>query len=211
MHKKIIISAFAILLTGSETISQNRWKEFKKLSRPEKTWVIMHPFAALKAAGISYNARKTADSLKTSAIMDGDADGGQVDAFRHAYWMAMLCRDIGWRKAYRLGKAHEKGNYLDYKKHRTEDGSLPDKAACDMDLWNNNTGINISLKHAKLSNDSLQKLVTAYVLQGKMKVIRKNAKGEFLDRDYRIIPSDSLRARWENDKVLDHSDCIRTK
>ena len=116
MHKKIIISVFAILLTGSVAISQNRWKEFKKLSRPEKTWVVMHPFAALKAATISYNARKTADSLKTSAILDGDADGGQVDAFRHAYWMAMLCRDIGWRKAYRLGKAHEKGNYLDYKK-----------------------------------------------------------------------------------------------
>ena len=211
MHKKIIISVFAILLTGSVAISQNRWKEFKKLSRPEKTWVVMHPFAALKAATISYNARKTADSLKTSAILDGDADGGQVDAFRHAYWMAMLCRDIGWRKAHSLGKAHEKGNFLDYKKHRYEDGSLPDKAACDMDLWNNNTGINISLSYSKISNDSLKNIVISNILQGKMKIIRKNIKGEFLDKNFQLIPSDSLKGRWENAKVLDNSDLIRTK
>ena len=211
MLKKIIVFAFAFLILKSESKSQNRWQEYKQLSRPEKSWVIMHPFVAVKASRISRIARKTADSLKTSTVLDGDANGGQVDAFRHAYWMAMLCREIGWRKAHSLGKAHEKGNYLDYKKHRLEDGSLPDKPSCDMDLWNNNTGINISLKYGEITADSLKTLIIYYVLQGKMKVIRKTAKGEFLDKNFQKIPSDSLKARWENGKILDSSDKVKTK
>ena len=211
MFKKIIFTAISILLIRYEAVSQNKWKEFKQLSRPEKAWVIKHPFVAIKASRISKLARKTADSLITSAILDADGNGGQVDAFRHSYWMALLCSEIGWRKAHSLGKAHEKGNFLDFKKHRYEDGSLPDKAACDMDLWNNNTGINISLTFGKISNDSIQKLVINNILQGKMKILRKNFKGDFLDKNFQIIPSDSLKGRWENAKVLDNSDLNRTK
>ena len=52
-------------------------------------------------------------------------------------------RTLNPHKAYRLGKAHEKGNYLDYKKHRLEEGSIPDKISSDMDLCNNLKGIEI--------------------------------------------------------------------
>jgi len=44
-------------------------------------------------------------------LLDGDASGGQVDAFRHAYWMARLHQEIGKRAAFSLGKSHEKENW----------------------------------------------------------------------------------------------------
>jgi hypothetical protein len=211
LFRRIIIFVCTILILNFGGLSQTQWHEFKKLSYPEKIWVLKHPFVAQRAQDFSQIARKIADSLKTTTLLDGDANGGQVDAFRHAYWMALLCREIGWRKAYRLGKAHEKGNYLDFKKHRLEDGSMPDKPSCDMDLWNNNTGINISLAYRKIDNDSLKIIVINNILQGKMKIIRKTAKGEFLDKNFQIISADSLKGRWENGKVLDNSDKIISK
>jgi hypothetical protein len=88
---------------------------------------------------------------------------------------------------------------------------MPDKPSCDMDLWNNNTGINISLAYRKIDNDSLKIIVINNILQGKMKIIRKTAKGEFLDKNFQIISADSLKGRWENGKVLDNSDKIISK
>ena len=198
---------FLVLLQNIVYGQQNKsaWYQFKKLSKPEKCWVISHPFVARKALHFTQIARKQTDSIQHNPMLDGDANGGGVDAFRHAYWMALLTQNIGWRKAYRLGKAHEKGNYLDYKKHRMEDGSLPDKAAGDMDIWNNNAGINISRNYCGISADSLKSIVIANILQGKMKVIRKNSMGEFLDIRFQLIPTDSLMGKWDNLKVLDNS------
>ena len=49
--------------------------------------------------------------MKLSPLLDKDPSGGQVDAFRHAYWMARLNEEIGKNAAKSLGKAHEKENY----------------------------------------------------------------------------------------------------
>ena len=40
-----------------------------------------------------------------------DNNGGALDAFKHAFWMARLTQGIGHRASLSLGKAHEKGNY----------------------------------------------------------------------------------------------------
>lgn len=206
--KKIIILILTIILLYLNCFSQREKglkEQFKKLSRPEKFWVLMHPFIAKKTWNYTLIARNITDSIQLSDILDKDRDGGQVDAFRHAYWMALLTQKIGWGKAYRLGKVHEKGNYLGYKKSKIEDNSVPDKVSCDMDLWNNNTGINIGKKYNNLSNDSLKHIVIQNILDGKMKIIRKNSKGEFLDINYNIISSESIKGKWETDKVLDFS------
>src|SRR5690242_2677899 len=129
------------------------------LSAPEKWWVIWHPFVAKKAYRISLEARTVADSLRTSPVLDGDANGGQVDAFRHSYWMARLSQSMCWKKARSLGKAHEKGNYKSFKKGKMEEGTLPDSASGAMDLYNNKVGIEIGRSMPELPRDSIQRVV----------------------------------------------------
>lgn len=189
------------------------FKQFWNVSRYERCWAIKHIFVAKKAWNISQYVRQVTDSVAKSGILDGDINGGQVDAFRHAFWMAMLTQNMSYHKAFRLGVAHEKGNYLDYKKHRNEEGQLPDKISSDMDLCNNNIGIEIG-REAKAQNpaisaDSIKLIVIKYILNGKMKVIKKNKEGAFLDANDNIIKADSLVGKWENEKVLVSSDYVR--
>ena len=122
------------------------FQKFRVLSCPEKWWVVTHPFVAKKAHKITLEVRKTVEGLKNDTILKGIGNGLQIDAFRHAYWMALLTREIGWRRSNKLGKAHEKGNYKTYKKGEVEDGVLPDKISSEMDLHNNGVGIDIGKK-----------------------------------------------------------------
>nr|MBC8146645.1 hypothetical protein [Bacteroidota bacterium] len=143
------------------------------------------------------------DSINLTSTLDGNQNGGQVDAFRHAYWMALLSYHIHWRKAMKLGKAHEKGNYIDFKQRRKEEGSLPDFASSEMDLWNNKIGIEIGKQFDKnLTELQLQQLIIQAILNGEMKIILMNSDGKFLDKDRKIIPESELTGKWENNKCL---------
>jgi hypothetical protein len=208
--KKILsVVIFTFILQPFFVISQTKtsaWQQFKKLSCPEKCWVMKHIFVAKKAGRITQYVRLQTDSIQKTNILDGDANGGKVDAFRHAFWMASLAQKMKWRKAYRLGKAHEKGNYSDYKRHRKEDGTFPDKISSTMDLWNNDIGLEIGKTTRNSSSDSLKRIVIDYILSGKMKVIKKNKQGQFIDNNGNIIDNDSLKGKWENQKVLIDSD-----
>jgi hypothetical protein len=144
------------------------------LSRPEKWWAVTHIFVAFKAKKISSYSLYLTDSLKQDSNLDGDASGGQVDAFRHAVWMALLTKNMRWKKAWRLGKAHEKGNYLQYKKGKLEDGFPPDKVSSDMDFWNNDVGISITKNNKTLSDSAIVSTVIEKILSGEMKIIYKN-------------------------------------
>jgi len=209
LKKPILAIIVVFLFHPLALISQPKTttcQQFKKLSRPEKCWVIKHIFVAKKAWKITQYVRLQTDSIQKTNILDGDANGGKVDAFRHAFWMASLSQKIRWRKAYRLGKAHEKGNYIDYKKHRLEDGTFPDKVSSDMDLWNNNIGLQIGKTNKGISSDSLKNIVIEYIQNGKMKIIKKNIQGQFINFEGNIIENDSLKGKWENQKVLVNSD-----
>ena len=138
----LLISYFFVqFLTGYS--QEKAIKNFRKLSCPEKWWVIGHPFVAKKALKISKEARLKTDWVKQNKLLKGEGNGDQVDAFRHTYWMALLTQNIGARKAKRLGVVHEKGNKKQFKKGKKEDGELPDKIGSDMDLFNNQVGIEI--------------------------------------------------------------------
>src|SRR4051812_15084088 len=101
---------FLLLISASAATAQEKLcKEFKKLSCPEKKWVLFHPFVAKKTFVFTQQARDASKEMIKDASLDGDENGGQVDAFRHAYWMALLSQNICWRKARWLGYAHEKG------------------------------------------------------------------------------------------------------
>lgn len=209
MHQTISASALTLTLTLALTLSlksQSTFQKFRQLSGPEKCWVLTHPFVAKKALRVSQHARAVADSMMHSDVLDGDYNGGQVDAFRHAYWMGSLSRAIAWRKARRLGKAHEKGNYKDFKKGKLEDGEIQDARASEMDLWNNAQGIALGRALKDGSDRELQRAVIDAILEGKMRVIRKDKYGRSLDAKGIVVPKVEWLGKWENARVLVPSD-----
>ncbi|CAL2080055.1 DUF6973 domain-containing protein [Tenacibaculum sp. 190524A05c] len=182
--------------------AQSNYQKFKELSSPKRWWVILHPFKAKKALLISKDVNKVSDSIRKSNLLDGDHSGGQVDAFRHAYWMARLKEEIGTSAARSLGKAHEKENYLMYKKRKLEEGIVPDEISSEMDLFNNDVGLSLTTKGNKTPRKGLIYRVINAVLEGKMKVIKKDKNGNFLTCKGDIINAKSLKGKWKNTKCL---------
>ncbi len=183
----------------------NYKKEFHRVSCPEKWWAIFHPFIAKKAFRLTEDARLASREAIKNQWLDNDENGGQVDAFRHAYWMALLSQNFCWRKARWLGRAHEKGNYIDFKKHRLEEGALPDSASGAMDLYNNTVGIEIGRAFKKTSPEELKMIVRDSVITGKMKVIYKNRNGEAMDCDSKVIDTEKYKQQWNIPKCIMNS------
>ncbi|MCB2221732.1 MAG: hypothetical protein KQI35_15155 [Bacteroidetes bacterium] len=136
------------------------FRSFGKLSRPEKWWAIGHLFIARKSFNLSNHALQTARALERNQTLDGDASGGQVDAFKHAYWMALLAQEINPEKALKLGMAHEKGNYLEYKKAKRKGiQNSHDAIASEMDLFNNQIGIEFGLQYPEAGREALKQFI----------------------------------------------------
>jgi hypothetical protein len=188
--------------------SQSDLKSFFALSGPKKSWVLLHPLKAKKAYEISVEVTRIADSISKTDLLDGDTSGGKVDAFRHAYWMARLRQEIGKSAAKSLGKAHEKENYLMFKSQKLEDGIVPDEISSKMDLYNNNQGLSLISKNSDISKSGLIYRVINAIYEGKMKIIKKDVNGNFLTCDGQIIPTDSLKGKWKNNKCLASSNQI---
>lgn len=208
MKKIFFCCSFLLVATA---FSQSNFSRFKKLSCPKKTWVLLHLFKAKKALLISKEAQKVSDSLKTSNLLDKDSSGGQVDAFRHVYWMARLRQEIGENAARSLGKAHEKENYLFYKKNNLEDGVIPDEISSKMDLFNNEIGLSLSRKGEKTSKKGLVYRVINAIKAGEMRIIKKDKNGNFLTCNGKLIDKETLKGRWKNNKCLVKSNTIKLK
>ena len=140
----------------------------------EFKWAAFHPFAALK---IRYSLPKAMFMYKDVAqtrVLDTLANGGKLDAFRHAYAMAFLARKIKVQKLRKLGIAHEKGNKKQFKKHQTEDGERPDSLACEMDLRNNELGLLLGSGNKTLNDAALKLLVINAIKEGKAWYLKRN-------------------------------------
>jgi hypothetical protein len=181
--------------------SQSFTKKFKSLSAPEKWWVLTHLSVAKKALIISEQARIVSKEMEKDSLLDHDADGGQVDAFRHAYWMAKLAQQMCWHKALKLGIAHEKGDYKRFKKHMYEENSFADSAASAMDLYNNKVGLETGCKN-KLSDGELIILLRQKIINGEMKVIFKNSQRASVDCNGNIIDANLFRNKWDTPRCI---------
>ncbi len=199
-----IIFAFSILLIWFlEGKSQvNKIQKFRKLYYPEKIWIITHPFLIFKTMRISETVQKIAKEMEKDNDLDKDGNGGALDAFRHAFWMASLSQKIRKRAVRKLGIAHEKGNKIDFEKRKLEDGTIPDKISSEMDLKNNEIGIEIGYKNKNKTKEELIILIKDAVFYGKLWKIKKNKNGSFLDKNNKIINKNELKGKWENNKVL---------
>lgn len=200
MKKRVFVIVFIFL--GSQISAQSNWEKFWKLSTTHQIWVVFHPFKAKKASEISMEATRVSDSVAKTDLLDKDIAGGQVDAFRHAYWMARLRQEIGKRAAFSLGKAHENDNYRTFKKHQNENGILPDQASKEMDLFNNNVGLGFTQKGILVSQNELTQNIVDAILIGDLKVIKKDTLGNYLTCDGELIPSEDLGNSWQNTKCV---------
>ena len=117
-------------------------------------------------------------------------------------WMALLAQKINPRKAQKLGIAHEKGNYIDFKRKRAEDGILPDKISSAMDLYNNEKGLQLGYNNRYLPMDSLKALVIEEIKDGQMIIMYKDSLGNYLQCDDTIIQASDYQYLWNIPKCL---------
>ena len=151
---------------------------------------------------ITKHTLKVTDSLSKINVLENDINGGQLDAFKHSFWIAQLSLKIGVKPALKLGRAHEKGNYRTYKKMKLEEGIVPDKISSNMDLYNNEMGAQIAIENKNLSKDEFINLLIQEIRNGKMKIIKKDLKQNYLSCEGEIIPNKTLIGLWENNKCL---------
>ena len=202
MKIKTLFVFFIALISSAR--GQSTATSFRKLSRPEKCWVIAHPFIAKKAWHCTQRVRAVTDSIEKAGVL-ADGNGGHLDAFRHAYWMASLVQEISPRKAMKLGKAHEKGNYLDWKKGKNEDaGSRADSMSCVMDLQNNESGIAIGKKFRcdTASAKTLIREVLDSDANGNLVMLKKDESGNFYTCDGKPIDLTMYDKAWFIPKCL---------
>jgi hypothetical protein len=199
MKKKAFL--LVIFLFSHAAFSQTK-KLSKKISRPEIWWALGHPFIASKAFCISREAVTVTKQVMLENVLDQDPAGGQIDAFRHGYWMARLAQEMNPRKALKLGIAHEKGNYIDFKKKRLEDGILPDKISSTMDLYNNEKGSVTGYANRTMNADSLRLLIIQQVKAGDMVIIYKDEGGNALRCNDSLINPEEFKETWDIPKCL---------
>lgn len=196
----------------NHALPQSSSQSFWKLSGPEKSWVIRHPFVAKKIFRITKEVLIVVNEMKKDSMLDGDAAGGQVDAFRHGFWMASLSQKVCWKKALSLGRAHEKGNFRSFKKGKAdEEGILPDSISSAMDLYNNRIGTGLGCNNKDLNPNNLKLIIKNAVLDGKLVIIRKNKNGVPLDSVGNSIQLSGLKGTWKSVKTLVPSNVQRTE
>jgi hypothetical protein len=179
-------------------------RSFGGASSPELRWALFHPHAAKHAYACAQRARTITDSLQKAGVLT-DENGGQLDAFRHAYWMALCVQKITPQKAEMVGRAHEKSNYRQFKRGRNEDGARPDSVACEMDLYNNSTGIALGLAFKHDSQPQKLSLITrviSAVKSGQLRILRKDASGNYLTCDGKAIDLTAYKNRWSIPKCM---------
>ncbi len=144
--------------------------------------------------------------MRADGRLGTDYNGGQLDAFRHGVWMAMLVQKMSRREADGLGRAYEKGNYQRFLQGGTEDGAVQDSIASVMDLYNNAVGCRLGVSRKHLTEQTIVEMIVDAVLGGKFQMIRKDQAGHALDRNGRILPNSTWQGKWGNGRCLWRSD-----
>lgn len=118
---------------------------------------MMDEIGLLGQKDLYYIQKEAFEMAEKFAGANGQEDG-LGDAYRHAYWNALMVNRFGadWAKQY--GDAHE---------------SLPNnpKTKAFMDLWNNSIGITIAQENPNISKQELANKIAEAVRSGKTVII----------------------------------------
>jgi hypothetical protein len=195
-----IISVLLMAFLPNTLIAQQNNLHF---GGAELLWGICHPFVAKKAIKTTRFCLQVTDSVAQSKKLQGKS-GGQLDAFKHGYWMAELGKEIGQKKARKLGIAHERVNYRQFKKGN----SSQDSTASLMDIKNNEAGLQIGFRYPNSGSKSMQDTIISNVESGKFFIIKQNHEGQFLDKNDQIIVPNNINS-WNKFKELTTSNTNR--
>ncbi len=168
----------------------------------EKKWALFHPFAAFKIKTIYKKCMPIYIETKKNNALDQFENGGDLDAFRHCFFMAAFAQKVKPKKIRKLGKAHEKKNYQDFKKSKLEFGETPDNLSTVMDLFNNELGFAIGTENKKIDLIELSKQVIKEINNGKALKMKRNNLGEYLDCQGQIINLNNYKNKWNVPKCL---------
>lgn len=177
-------------------------KKFSQLSAPEKRWAIIHPFCAVKIKKLSAGALLIVNEVAKNNLLDKFENGGKQDAFRHVFTMAFLAQKIKIKKLRKLGIAHEKGNYLQFKKGILENAEPADSLSCEMDLRNNEIGFLIGKENKNISSDSLKKIILNKIENKFCWTMLRNEKGNYLTCEGKEIILAEWKGKWCVPKCL---------
>lgn len=195
------ITVAIITFTHSDAYAQFL-ESYHKLSVPEQQWVKKHPLAAFRTHRIADTVRHEAQQRLKDADLDGDLNGGMVDAFKHTLWMALTAQKIGMEKALSLGEAHEEGNRLEYESDPARKKFHQDSIASRMDILNNIVGARIGAQNPDASQNRIIALVRQAVIDGKCWKTKKKDKNTYLDADGKAINIHDYDNQWAIPKVL---------
>lgn len=198
-----------LLLLHFSAEGKGKLKAWRSLSRPEKCWTLVHPFKARKVYECAQRARFVTDSLEKAEVLK-DGNGGQLDAFRHAYWMAlMIDAGLSEKTVRRVGQRHEKGDFINFRKGRTEDGTRTDSLASVMDLLNNESGIKLGIQfHNGDKKISLIQSIIIQIWDGNLSILRKDFSGNYLTCKNDVIDLTQYDGQWFIPKCLQKSNEI---
>lgn len=188
-----------ILLCGLCLVSH---AQLPRVTRSEAAWALLHPFAAIKLKRISREVSRVYQLEKHKPPLDGLDNGGTSDAYRHAFFMAGFAQHIGTRKLRRLGRAHEKANYRNFKKHRREEGELADSLSMVMDLWNNELGFELGSSQRYITLQELSAHVIRAIQNGEARIMRRNNQGSYLDCNGNVLDIEQFKDQWQVPKCL---------
>ena len=181
---------------------QSYWRSFRKLPAPEKTWVLRHPFSAMRIPAIKNLVEQIIRQKYQRNEWDASYSDGQLDALRHALWMALTARQIGVEKARSLGKAHEAGNKIMAQKKQKEHGSLADKASTDMDLRNNEVGLRMAQENPDASVEQLVTSIENQIKEGRLWIIKQDARGRYLSWEGHKLNEKDYRGKWLSPRCI---------
>ena len=196
MRFLLIITIFFFTLKNSsiEAASDNSIPAFREI-----VWGICHPFIAIKVKRLTKRSMLVTDSIGKDKILF-DKSGGNLDAFKHSFWMASLSQNIKEKKARKIGIIHEKVNYRQHKRALRKGKCIQDSTASLMDLKNNDVGILIGLENKKIQESELIKLVIFAVENGELFIVSKDEKGNYLDCNGNILLETDCR--WNKGRCL---------
>lgn len=188
---------FLILVLSAQVSSAK-----PRTSRYEFWWALGHPFAALKVKKIYSKASKLYDENSLKVKLDAYPSGGKLDAFRHVFYFAAFAQKIKPNKVLKLGKAHEKTNYLDFKRGILEDKFAADSLSCVMDLLNNEVGVELGKQNKNLSLEELKQKVIELVNNGDVYHILRDKEGRFIDCNNNVIDMSIYKGKWYIPKCI---------
>ncbi len=179
--------AIDIPFTDSVRMTKTEGALIDKLTA-DRGLVGLRDFSGIKDRAFSEGVERFPDNPVPGNIPAGSANAwqgndGHRDAFRHAYWNALMTQKYGetWTNAFATA-------------HEGVPGNTANREA--MDLYNNEVGRSIGAANRNASPEQLANLVEQSLNQGKLVVIDRNGSLEWSDRVVRgqhgVAPNDVI-------------------